>query len=133
MTPATHLERNEYMHLPELYSVEGDSYVYVAVLEDPAIDGNSNWLTQTFEVDPHAGPPSELHVDVTERYQCAGEETLTAFTEQYGVTVEVEETAWRPGVEFVREALETWYMNNYRIERTQRPADATDGPSEAPI
>lgn len=105
------LEIEDY-HLPDLVAVEGDAYVFVAVLEDPTLDGASNWLRQTFRVDPTAGD-DDLLVDVTERYHVGGRQTHVAFEDQFTITLSVDATADRFRVSTVRHVLRCWYRHNY--------------------
>lgn len=96
---------------PTLFGIEGDAYVFVAVREDPTLGGDSNWLSQTFHVDPGVGADDEFRVDVTERYHVDGTETRVAFEDCFTVTLGVESTACR--VPSIRRRLERWYRHAY--------------------
>lgn len=101
---------------PEFTAVERDAYVFVAVLEDPALDGPSNWLSQRFHVDPTAAADDQLRVEITERYHVGGRENHIAFEDLYVVTIPLETAVSRPGIAIVGRALERWHRRNYLDE-----------------
>jgi hypothetical protein len=110
MTPTNSPTRGEYGQLPELVGIERDSYLFVALLEDQQPSTPSNWLLQTFRVDPSDGDDDELVARVTERYDGGNEGTEAQFEDQYTIAVSTAETAGPPGVDSMRRALERWYV-----------------------
>jgi hypothetical protein len=111
--PPNPTKDGDYRRLPEFVGVEADSYVFVAVLEDPSLDGRPNWLMQTFRVDPTDGDPDHLLAEVTERYHVDGRENDIAFEERYTVELAATGVAEPPRVESVARVLERWYRHNY--------------------
>lgn len=113
-------------HPPELVAVEDDAYVFVAAIEDPTLDGRSNWLSQMYHVTPQTDANDEVHVDVTERYHIDSEEgaPTIGFEDQYTVTLALETTSAHPQVSTLRRALERWYREAYVDGQS---ADSGDG------
>jgi hypothetical protein len=101
---------------PEFVAVERNAYVFVAVLEDPVLDGPSNWLSQRFRVDPTAAGDDQLRVEITEQYHVGGRENHIAFDDQYVVTIPLKAEVSRPGVATVGRAVERWHRRNYLDE-----------------
>lgn len=99
-----------YRRLPELVSVEHDSFVFVAVLQESSLEGPSVWLVQTLRVDPSDGDDHELVVSVTERCHVDGREDDVAFDDQYTIEVFIDEADRPLRVEPIREALERQYV-----------------------
>jgi hypothetical protein len=111
-TPQRDARAHDSRRLPTLVGVEGDAYVFVAVIEDPTLDGGQNWLMQTFHVDP-TDADDGLSVRVTERYHVGGRERHVAFEDRFGLRIPVEQTDAPRQVETVRRALERWYRRAY--------------------
>lgn len=88
--PATRPVRPEagaYRRLPELVDIEGDSYVFLALLERLSPGDTSVWLLQTFRVDPNDGGADELVVSVSERCRADARADPVAFDDQYTLEV----------------------------------------------
>lgn len=111
--PATrplHPETRTYRRLPELVDVEGDSYVFFALLERLSPDDASVWLTQTFRVDPSDGDDDELVVGVTERCHADARTDHVAFDDQYTLAVPVDDADRPLRVESIGDALARQYV-----------------------
>lgn len=108
-TPTARPETTVYRQLPELVSVERDSYVFVALLEDPSLGGPPTWLVQTLRVDPTDGGDDELVVRVTERCHVDAREDV-AFEDQYTIEVPIDDADRPLRVESIRDSLERQYV-----------------------
>lgn len=111
-TPPGRARADASRRLPALVAVEGDAYVFVAVIEDPTLDGGQNWLMQTLHVDP-TDTDDGLSVRVTERYHVGGRERHVAFEDRFDLRIPVEQTDAPHQVETIRRALERWYRRAY--------------------
>lgn len=98
---------------PRLADVEGDAYVFAAVLCDPTLDALPNWLSQTFYVDPTAGDDAELRIEITERYHVDGQGGTIAFEDRFSASLSLDSPDPRPRVATVRRALDQWHRDNY--------------------
>lgn len=98
---------------PRLIHVEGDAYVFVAILCDPTLDGVPNWLSQSFYVDPTAGDDDELRVEIAERYHVDGQDGRIAFEDRFTTRLSLDSPEPQPRVATVRRALGHWHRDNY--------------------
>jgi hypothetical protein len=91
-------------------SVECDSYVFVALLQDSSLHGPPIWMVQRLRVDPSDGDDGELVVGVTERCHVDARENHIAFEDRYTIGVPLDDADRPPRVTSIREALERQYV-----------------------
>lgn len=96
---------------PKLFAIEGDTYLFVALVERSAGDGEANWLRQTLRVDPTAGDDDELVVTVTESSHVGDESGRVASRDQFTVSISLGVVTGRPQISTIRRALGRWHRS----------------------